>query len=272
MHLDEIIIIPIILMLAFSFAVPMDDKKENLAIVSPTPTTTGGTAPLITPTPINCPATSTRSYTICQAYPGPGGFHPTPPAAQNYDINPITIRGYTLFSATKGFINLNPQPDDDPNAPQLYYILNKNPVFNNLYKIGRAPWDPPTLPYEVHIVELAANPNDPIRVPEAGSSVLPCGKDVIVLFADQNNITLKYTQDDTVTGGYTLHISDICVDPELLKLYQQNSQTRNFLPALQRNDILGIAKTNEIKVAIRDSGTFMDPRSKKDWWQRPSPL
>ncbi len=258
MHLDEIILVPIILILAFSLVVPMGEEAKNPASSSSTPT------------PIVCPSTSTRTYNLCQAFPGPGGLHPTPEAAQNLDINPITMRGYTPTSGTKDFINLTPQEDDDPNAPQLYYLLNKTPIFKNLYKIERAPWDPPTLPYDVHLVNLEANPNDPIRVPEAGTSVLPCGKDVLVLYANQNNITLKYTQDDTVTGGYTLHVSDICVDPELLKLYEQNAQTRNNLPALKRNDIFGIARINGIKVAIRDRGTFMDPRSKKDWWQRPA--
>jgi len=148
--------------------------------------------------------------------------------------------------------------------------LNKTPTFTNLYKIGRAPWDPPTLPYEVHLVGLAANVNDPVMVPDVNGG-FSCAE-VLVLYADQNNITLKYTPDDTVVGGYTVHISGICVDPALLNKYQSNSVIRTQLPALNGKDILGTARGNEVKVSIRDgNGTFMDPRSYKDWWQRPRP-
>jgi len=39
------------------------------------------------------------------------------------------------------------------------------------------------------------------------------------------------------------------------------------LPALRNNQALGQALGFEIKVAIRDAGSFMDPRSQKDWWR-----
>lgn len=284
MHLDEIIIVPLILIIALKLVPSMGIPILGSSTATPTPTvsgtlpTTGPGTPTITPTPNTpatatptprqCPTTSTRTYITCHM----SGPATSPPAADHYDLN-LGKRGYNLYtSGVKDFINLTPQADDDPNAPQLYYLLNKNPVFNSLYKVGRAPWDPPTLPYEVHLVGLAANPNtDTIHIPKQTIPGLSCSnKQVVVLYADQNNITLKYTAHDSVELGYTVHIADFCVDPNLLALYQtQNASGRSALPGLDANEILGTPKTNEVKVAIRDSGRFMDPRSKKDWWQKP---
>jgi hypothetical protein len=40
-----------------------------------------------------------------------------------------------------------------------------------------------------------------------------------------------------------------------------------MLPALRGSQALGRARDASIGVAIRDTGSFMDPRSRKDWWQ-----
>jgi hypothetical protein len=39
------------------------------------------------------------------------------------------------------------------------------------------------------------------------------------------------------------------------------------LPALRPGQPIGRAPGSEIDAAIRDSGAFLDPRSRKDWWQ-----
>jgi hypothetical protein len=54
----------------------------------------------------------------------------------------------------------------------------------------------------------------------------------------------------------------------LLALYRQlNSAGRVELPALRPGQPFGRAAGGEIDAAIRDSGSFLDPRSRKDWWQ-----
>jgi len=79
---------------------------------------------------------------------------------------------------------------------------------------------------------------------------------------------LKYTREDNVVAGYTLHLENICVDANLLALYRQlNAAGRSELPALRPGQSLGRASGSEIDAAIRDSGAFLDPRSRKDWWQ-----
>jgi hypothetical protein len=65
-----------------------------------------------------------------------------------------------------------------------------------------------------------------------------------------------------------LHLENICVDANLLALYRQlNAAGRSKLPALWPGQPIGRAPGREIEVAIRDSGAFLDPRSRKDWWQ-----
>jgi hypothetical protein len=90
----------------------------------------------------------------------------------------------------------------------------------------------------------------------------------LVLYASTNRITIKYTNNDNVEQGYTLHVENVCVEPRLLALYQAlNSAGRGRLPALRAGQAFGRALGSEIGVAIRDYGTFMDPRSRKDWWR-----
>ena len=60
----------------------------------------------------------------------------------------------------------------------------------------------------------------------------------------------------------------VCTDPDLLALYRQNHAAgRGNLPALRGHQAFGVAVGSEIQVAVRDTGTFMDPRSRNDWWQ-----
>jgi hypothetical protein len=110
-------------------------------------------------------------------------------------------------------------------------------------------------------------PGETIHVPDSGYSI-GGGYEVLVLYATSDRITLKYTPDDHVIGGYTLHMENICVEPRLLALYQSwNDAGRDYLPALRAGQAFGRARGDEIGVVIRDRGAFMDPRSRKDWWQ-----
>jgi hypothetical protein len=57
------------------------------------------------------------------------------------------------------------------------------------------------------------------------------------------------------------------VAPELVALYRQlDAGGRKSLPALRGGEVWGMAATGSIKIAVRDTGTFMDPRTCKDWW------
>jgi hypothetical protein len=114
---------------------------------------------------------------------------------------------------------------------------------------------------------MAVAPGEVIHVPDSGYNI-GGGNDVHVLYASDSRITLKYTGEDNVISGYTIHIENVCVEPDLLALYETwNADGRSELPALPGNTPLGRALSSEISVSIRDNGAFLDPRSRKDWWQ-----
>jgi hypothetical protein len=43
-----------------------------------------------------------------------------------------------------------------------------------------------------------------------------------VLYADDSSVTLKYTGEDDVVYGYTIHVVGVCVEPSLLALDQSD--------------------------------------------------
>lgn len=203
------------------------------------------------------------------------GISPTnPPAAVHPDLN-LALRGYALTTDTLGLVDYDGHTD--PNAPRLYTLFSDNrvPSFSAVYRVYDWDWannrrgalidDPP-----VTLAGMVVAPNEIIRVPASGYDIglRTTGYEVMVLYAAPNRITLKYTREDNVVCGYTIHIENICVEPNLLALYDaMNAAGRARLPALFAGQGIGRAITTEIGVAIRDAGTFMDPRSRKDWWQ-----
>jgi len=193
------------------------------------------------------------------------------PAAQHADLN-LTLRGYELTNAHKGLVDYS--GGRDPNAPQLAGLFadGRMSTFVAVYQVYDWDWgcncrggligSP-----GVTLVGLSSEPGETIHVPSSGYTI-GSGYEVLVLYVSPHRITLKYTREDNVVHGYTLHVDGICVEPRLLGLYQVcNEGGRSYLPALGAGQAFGRARANQIGVAIRDCGTFLDPRSRKDWWQ-----
>ena len=193
------------------------------------------------------------------------------PAAQHADLN-LTLRDYELTRAYKGWVDYS--GGSDPNAPQLAGLFadDRLPVFSTVYQVYDWDWgcncrggligSP-----DVTLLSLFSTPGETIHVPSSGYTI-GSGYEVLVLYASPHHITLKYTREDNVVSGYTLHVEGICVEPRLLDLYQTcNEGGRSHLPALRAGQAFGRARANHIETAIRDCGTFLDPRSRKDWWQ-----
>lgn len=189
------------------------------------------------------------------------------------DIN-LLLRQKKTVDALKGLIELNGPTDYTP-GPQLFSLFadNRVPVFANIYQIEYWDWgcncpkgyiQKP----EVSLAGMKTAPGEIINTPKTGYHIGD-GFTAIVLYASaEGTITIKYTREDNVVKGYTIHIGGICVDPNLLKLYQQcNDAGRTSLPALKNLQPIGRAVTSEIQVAVRDTGSWMDPRGRKDWWQ-----
>ena len=214
----------------------------------------------------------------CQPIPGEsyGDLSPNrtptdPPAEEHPDLN-LAMRGYELTDAYKGLVDYG--GGTDPNAPQLpgLFADKRTPTFSTVYQVYGWDWEcncrgPLISDWDVTLAGLAVTPSETIHVPDSGYSI-GGGYEVLVLYATPERITLKYTPDDHVIWGYTLHVENICVEPRLLALYQSlNDAGRDRLPALRAGQAFGRARGDEIGVVIRDNGAFMDPRSRKDWWQ-----
>ncbi len=200
------------------------------------------------------------------------------PADHQADFN-LALRGYTPTVAAKNLITHT--GPSDLSAPQFANLFTpaRLPSFTNTYQVGkwdwgcncRIGWDDQ---WEVELLGMATNRSEIISAPASGYDIglHPTGYEVMVLYATTQRITFTYGRYDSIVdpsgNGYAIHVEDICVEPTLLALYNTlNSQGRSRLPALWANQPFGRARGAEIKVAIRDSGMFMDPRWRLDWWQ-----
>jgi hypothetical protein len=193
------------------------------------------------------------------------------PAEEHGDLN-LALRGYELTSATKGLVDYGGGTDDK--APQLpgLFADDRTPTFSDVYQVHHWDWGcncrgPVITDPEVTLAGMAVTPGETIHVPSSGYEI-GGGYEVLVLYASRERITLKYTREDNVVWGYTIHVENVCVEPSLLALYESwNKAGRDHLPALRAGQAFGRARSDEIRVAIRDTGAFMDPRSRKDWWK-----
>jgi hypothetical protein len=225
--------------------------------------------PLVSKT-FACPTLNSETYRTIAPLPP----LTNPPAEIDPDLN-LALRGYISTTAYLGLVTYT--GGSDPYAPQLpgLFTDNRTATFRAAYQVKCWNWDtcPKGAPIPdptVTLAGLTVTPTETIRVPSSGTTIgnLPNGYAVMVLYASTNRITLTWTRNDNVAQGYALHLENICVEPRLLALYQSaNAAGRTQLPALYAGQGIGTAMSNELGVAIRDSGSFMDPRSRKDWWQ-----
>ncbi len=240
--------------------------------------------PTITPSPTPTPipsATPTRTPTPNLPSPDPcapvgGAFESTPvdrpptdrPAAAHPDLN-LAIRGFMPSDAPGVLVDIN--GPTDPHAPELVGLLGRLPWFVATYRVFHWDWASnrrggPITEWGATLLGLAANPAEPVRVPSSGYD-LGQGVEALVLYATDERVTLTYTRNDNVVKGYTVHLENVCVDPVLRALYDRNDREgRRVLPGLRAGQAFGRVRGTELRVAIRDSGSFMDPRSRKDWW------
>jgi hypothetical protein len=200
----------------------------------------------------------------------------SPPAEQHPDINALAVRGYVLTNAPKTLVNYGGEAD--LTAPQLYtmFLDSRVPQFPNVYQVYDWNWATNSrggliATWPVTLLGMGTGRGEVLQLParyNGAPDIYQGTYWALVLYASTERITFVYTRYDTVAYGYTIHVEGVCVEPGLLNLYrQQNAAGRWYLPALKWQQPFGRANGSEIKVAIRDTGSFMDPRSRKDWWQ-----
>ncbi|MFW6135246.1 MAG: S8 family serine peptidase [Chloroflexota bacterium] len=234
-----------------------------------------------------CPSTSTNVYQS-----GPAHQHdeddPVRPAHLHADKN-IALRGYTVTDpSVPGLVDYS--CDDDEVPPQFATLFDpaRVPTFSAFYRVYDWIWAGSPDPgergdliaaYPVTALGLQTTPGEVLRVPTSGYDI---GGDpemeVLVLFADQDTVALRYTREDSsAPPGYTVHVDNICTDPNLLALYNQLDdpdgpryvypKAEYPLPNLPAGHPIGVALGTEVVVAIVDTGAFQDPRSLNEWWQ-----
>lgn len=264
----------------YTWTVRAHDSAGNVsAYVTPPFTFTMSAAwqvylPIVRKFTPTCPVASGHSYGTIpidgQAADRPDELHA--------DLN-FSLRGYVQTNAAKSLVDYS--GGTDPNAPQLAGLFgpNKFPGISTVYQVNDWIWScgthgcpgPAITDPEVTLIGLVTTPGESISIPETGPSIWDDYK-AMVLYAEERRITLAYTRKDSVAPGYSVHLENVCVDPNLLALYEAQTNADGWhvtgqLPALSNNQPLGVAFGTEMQVAIRDKGTFLDPRSRKDWWQ-----
>lgn len=194
------------------------------------------------------------------------------PAAEHPDLN-AKIRGFTATTATLGLVDVGGPTDD--RAPRLWSLFadSREPAFVATLRVHDWDWatmtkQGPIASPEVTAVDFGTKPGEDLKLPRSGYEIAP-GLSARVLFLDEDSITLKYTGEDNIVSGYALHVLDVCIEPKLREAYNTaNATGRGSLPALATGQSFARAHGTHVRVVIRDTGAFMDPRVRKDWWPR----
>ncbi len=234
--------------------------------------------PLVSKAPNACEPIPGVSYLALSIMPGQG-YDPNKPPPENNPDYRLLLLGYNPVDKQKGLVNFG--PSNDPNTPPQFTAIfegQPTPPILNTYQANGWDWEngqPVPTPWtnpEVSVIGLQTSPKAIVRVPDSSYMIgTECGDggcDALVLYASQQEITLRYAREDDVYPGYTVHITGICVEPSLLALYQQkNAEGRAYLPAVRGGQPIGRAWGSEIAVAIRDNGPFLDPRDCDSFWK-----
>ena len=241
-------------------------EASNIVSVSvaPPPTSTPTPTPIL---PAGCQAIPGATYGSLSIEGSPSDR----PAEAHPDIN-LSIRGWSRVSEFLGLVDYNGNADSG--APQLPGLFsdNRTPRFTSTARVYNWDWSNNRrggliTTWPVTLLGMGTTAGEVLRLPDSGYDI-GSGYDALVLYATETRLTIKYTREDNVVRGYTLHLENVCAEPGLLSLYRQlNAQGRRTLPALRPGQPLGRATGSEILVAVRDTGNFMDPRSRKDWWR-----
>ena len=248
-----------------------------------------------------CPTSSTNQYEGGTAYQYDQD-DPVRPAWNHADKN-IELRGYAANSNPGLRKDLVDYGCDDDKAPQLATLFSPHrvPALVGFYRVNH--WDYASSPDPGERADPIANPpvtalglrtahGESLYVPDSGYDI-GGGKEAIVIYADEDTVALRYAREDTVGGpprdyvpgnggpGYVVHVDGICTDPNLLALYDSHDapggpryvyvhpDERPYaypLPNLASGKPIGVARTDEVVVAVVDTGSFQDPRSLNEFW------
>ncbi len=251
-------------------------SQQNLPTIAP------GNEP--TPTPggggnFSCPSTSNQIYQSKAV----GRYNHNklqPPYEENPELN-LRLRGWGEVNESTDLQSRHGNNYGlDPIMPPQYSSLYNGPVpqiaktyvvyaWDFVNKKSLAP-EVSTPNFKVHMIGLSATNGQALYGLKAGKTI--DGTNVfLVLYATKNEIVFTHSDEDNIEDGYLYYFEDICVDPNLLTEYKNDSseERRGHLPVIKTGQIFGYAANTDPKTSVRDTGSFVDPRAKEDWWFYP---
>ncbi len=207
--------------------------------------------------------TSLNSYSLI---PLEGRRDQSRPAEENPDLN-LKLREPELVKTALSVVDI-PDTPKDPDAPKLGAVFEPN--FLATYTVHDWDWDCDCigeLLQDEHLilVGIATTPGQPIYIPHRQQDIYQGKYYAVVVYASEDSLTFMYHRGGTVAAGYTVHYEGVQTDPNLLALYQ--SSKGGEAPGLTLDTPIGTAISDELIVSMRDYGTFLDTRSRKDWWE-----
>ena len=193
------------------------------------------------------------------------GGRETRPAAEHGDLN-LKLRDPQPANLDNALVDI-PNAGSDPNAPHLSSVLK--PDFVATYAVHDWDWNCNCKGKLIEdgksvLVGVRTTPGQPLFIPRVSADIFQGKYYATLLYASEDSLTFVYSRRGNVARGYTIHYVGLQTDPNLLALFRQSKG--NELPGLSLDVPVGVA-SDQLVVAIRDNGTFMDARSRADWWK-----
>ena len=171
------------------------------------------------PPPFACPTSSINSYASGTAYQYDLD-NPVRPAQAHADKN-LALRGYTPntdMGLRRELVNYG--ADDPVMPPQLATLFQpaRVPPLSGFYRVHDWNWSPspepgtrgaPLTTWPVTALGLQVTPGEALHVPVSDYDIGQ-GYEVIVLYADERRVALRYAREDSAGArGYTVHIDGL---------------------------------------------------------------
>ncbi len=187
------------------------------------------------------------------------------PAETHGDLN-LKLREPEQIDEDLALVDID-NAGSDPNAPDFQKIFEPN--FVAAYAVHGWDWGSNSKGKLIEddkaiLVGIKTTPGEPVYIPPTERDIYHGKYYATLLYADEDSLTFVYTRNGNVVKGYTVHYWGLDVDPNLLKLFRESKG--NELPGLTLDTPVGRAR-DELIVGIRDNGTFLDARSRADWWK-----
>jgi hypothetical protein len=252
---------------------PSAPQLASTPAVAPIAPPAASPAPLATPAAVSAapqegaaeefvaPATSSNSYELIPIE----GERESIPAEEHGDLN-LKLRDPQSIEVDLSLQDI-PGSGVDPNAPNFAAIFK--PDFVQAYTVHDWDWScncKGELIQEdsVVLLGLKTTPGEPVFIPTKDGDIYGGKYYATVLYAAEDGLTFLYNRAGSVVKGYTVHYLGLHTDPNLVALFRESKGSE--LPGLTLDTPVGLAG-DELIIAIRDNGKFLDARSKRDWWE-----